>query len=78
MRFCRVRLGSLICRLIGQTLPLVLVPAAPQVTGDETDLTKIVFFSAKLGSIIFKCAWRGGLATMEEELNLEEKGGRGA
>ena len=48
-------------------------------TGDETDLTKIVFFfSAKLGSIILKCAWRGGLATMEEELNLEEKGGRGA
>ena len=47
-------------------------------TGDETDLTKIVFFSAKLGSIIFKCAWRGGLATMEEKLNLEEKGGSGA
>ena len=72
-----MRLGSLICRLIGQTLPLVLVPAAPQVTGDETDLTKNGF-SAKLGSIVFKCAWRGGLATMEEELNLEEKGGSGA
>ena len=72
-----MRLGSSICRLIGQTLPLVLVPAAPQVTGDETDLTKIGF-SAKPDSIILKCAWREGLATKEEELNLEEKGGSGA